>query len=111
MANGTLAILGENSRFTSEALNSMIASYNIPYLTWSSINMKRKKGPNSLLNLKPDLGPAVVDLVESFEWNNIYFLFNHQNGIFNLESMSKKLLGKLNMRKINQINQVREILR
>ncbi len=60
--------------------------YQIPYLS-ASFQISDNKLKNSLsppqLYLRPDMRPALIELVKLNEWKEIYFIYNHEKGFMN----------------------------
>lgn len=68
--------------------------------------------------LRPDIMPAVIDLIKLYEWTNIYYIYNYPQAMYNLETLldyqnknSNSSSGKVFIRKIIDVKDCRDMLR
>ena len=72
---------------------------------------------DSQIYLRPDIVPALIELVKFHEWTTIYYVYNHEYGLVNLESLFDHqnrvpgFLDKLLIRKVDDIHNCRDMLR
>jgi hypothetical protein len=71
----------------------------------------------SQLYLRPDIIPTVVELIKFYDWSTVYYIYNYEHAMINLESLfeyqnnNPKFVERILIRKIIDINNFRDMLR
>lgn len=118
MSNNRIAIFGSSTLSSLELVKSITNKYNIPYFTWSNFGLKNDKEGQSQLYLRPQILPALTELINYYKIStNIYYIYNHDQGNYNLNELLKYQMKhrgtfkELITRKITSISKCRDMLR
>lgn len=71
----------------------------------------------SQIYLRPDIAPALIDLIKYYSWNYVYYIYNHEEAIYNMETLFDYQLKnvdfakKILIRKVKNIQNCRDMLR
>jgi hypothetical protein len=72
----------------------------------------------SQLYLRPDIIPAIVELIKFYDWPTVYYIYNYEHAMINLETLfeyqnnnPKFVIERILIRKIIDINNFRDMLR
>ena len=77
-----------------------------------SISIKHELIPHSQLFLRPDVIPALTELIKHYKWHTIYYIYNYDAALSNLDSLldlqNKNLtpIDKILIRKITDIQKL-----
>ena len=74
----SLVTLGTHDASTVDTVTSFVNTYHIPYVTSSS--MSDLAHSKYVINLKPDVTKAIIDILTSHHWRHVVYLYESESG-------------------------------
>lgn len=84
---------------------------------YPELNLVRSANHTFQIYIRPDLTPAIISIIEFFEWSRIYYIYNYQQAVVNLEKLfdyqngDRDLQSIFLLRRVVNINSCHDMLR
>ena len=86
MSNGVFALFGVTLPTTRRSIESFASSFNMPYVSPSvptpSWTSRHNASTAFTLYLRPTHHDAVIDVVRTYNWMKIYYIYDDNDGTF-----------------------------
>lgn len=83
MSQGVLSLFGQTSSSSQNLINSITDKLEVPFLSLSDQSVSGKTSGYRYF-MQPDVTPLVASLIKQRNLKNVYFIYNNDDGKFNI---------------------------
>ncbi|XP_076446345.1 glutamate receptor 2-like [Babylonia areolata] len=87
LAKGVFLVLGASSPRSFNVIQSYSQALHVPYVTFTPNRNRRADGYDFDFSVSPNYIDAVVDVIKFFDWDKVYYLFDSDDGLWQLQQL------------------------